>query len=383
MNEPPSSNGSHYSSQHNENFSLAFELSWTTLSTVGFGVVSVPADSNCRVMRYILATEAFLGVLYIGLCSALFFSKISRDLTKAHVTFSSAICLQYERDSTPGARSVGRSTDETEEKGSREGSELTSFPFLQFRVINDKGNYRGGEITDAELKGVVMSVRVLDKKPLNKMFSTAFGLDAVDDKGNALQHEEKGIDALTGAPTVQRMYRGMQLEPSRHPHFSNGPWYVRHLLDQKSPFLKNSVRRQIDQLAGWPAAWNSPEEIRERLDPTIYEVGMIFTGISGHTVSGVFKTQIWKPEDIYIGWKFVSISYLSRKPMCKEDDGKEHWKIDLSLIHDICPQDHGGNEALLGIREPQNVVRILRRQIDHQSSKEDNDVVIEALQDQQ
>lgn len=359
--------------QHNENFSLAFELSWTTLSTVGFGVVSVPAESNCRAMRYILATEAFLGVLYIGLCSALFFSKISRGLVTAHVSFSSAICLQYERDSTPGASSVGRNTDGTEEKESGEGDELTSFPFLQFRVINDKGNYIGGEITDAELKGVVVSVRVLDKKPLN---------NAVDDKGNALQHEEIGVDASPGAPTIQRMYQGMQLEPSRHPHLSNGPWYVRHLLDRKSPFLKNSARRQIDQLGGWPAAWNSPEEIRESLDPTIYEIGMIFTGISGHTASDVFKTQSWKPEDIYIGWKFVSISYLSRKPWCKEDDGKEHWKIDLSLIHDICPQDYGGNEAL-GIREPQNVVRLLRQQIDQQSNRDDdNDVLMEALQDQ-
>lgn len=52
------------------NFGTSFELSWTTFSTVGYGVVSPPANQNCHFIRFLLAIEAFIGVVYAGMCGA-------------------------------------------------------------------------------------------------------------------------------------------------------------------------------------------------------------------------------------------------------------------------------------------------------------------------
>jgi hypothetical protein len=76
-------------------FEIVFELSWTTFATVGYGAVSIPADQDCQGVRYMLATEAFIGILFSSFCSAIFYTKIARLHTRAHVTFSSAMCLQY------------------------------------------------------------------------------------------------------------------------------------------------------------------------------------------------------------------------------------------------------------------------------------------------
>jgi hypothetical protein len=81
-------------------FEFAFELSWTTFATVGYGVISIPSDEDCRGIRYVLFSEAFMGMLFSGFCTAIFSSKISRLNTKAQVTFSSALCLQYQQGVT-------------------------------------------------------------------------------------------------------------------------------------------------------------------------------------------------------------------------------------------------------------------------------------------
>jgi hypothetical protein len=80
------------------------------------------------------------------------------------------------------------------------------------------------------------------------------------------------------------------------------------------------------------------------LSPSIYEFSLIFTGISTETVNDVFKTQIFKPEDIYIGWQFVSMSYFD--PDKKIETPGQRWKVDMSLIHDIVPQIEGKQESL-------------------------------------
>jgi len=181
-----------------------------------------------------------------------------------------------------------------------------------------------------------------------------------------LQHEEYGSPTFSvrrpGVPNVKRTYRKVELARSHHPHFANGAWYLRHTLDHTSPFLASTIRRRLEQLGGWPASWNSHEEIRKCLNPTIYEIGMIFTGRSNPTGCDVFKAQTWTPEDIYIGWQFVSTSYLATKRRFTKDDGKRNWKVDHSLVHDICPQSHGGNEPLGTRTSGNNIVKFIVQQ---------------------
>ena len=77
-------------------FSDSFHLSWTTFSTVGYGVVS-PATgasgfdvpSKCVGIGILGSFEAFVGVLYAGTCGAILFGKVLRSQNNAQVGRSS------------------------------------------------------------------------------------------------------------------------------------------------------------------------------------------------------------------------------------------------------------------------------------------------------
>jgi hypothetical protein len=55
-------------------------------------------------------------------------------------------------------------------------------------------------------------------------------------------------------------------------------------------------------------------------------------------------------EDIYIGWTFALLGYMTKKSEGKEET-EPKIKVDLGLIHDILPQTGGGSEPL-GSRAP-------------------------------
>ena len=73
-------------------FSDCFHLSWTTFSTVGYGVIS-PATgasefevpSKCVGVGILGSFEAFVGVLYAGTCGAILFGKVLRSQNNAQV----------------------------------------------------------------------------------------------------------------------------------------------------------------------------------------------------------------------------------------------------------------------------------------------------------
>lgn len=336
-------------------FYVAFELSWNTFSTVGYGVVYIPAHLPCRGLQYVLATEAFIGVLYSGFCGAIFMAKISRNLVTAQVVFSSAVCLQYGKklnslpskaihdadSSTSPVEDNDKSTNKISEPSE---DELTSFPFLEFRVVNKSSNRRGIEITNAEIGCTVASVKLMETRP-NRPLSPSNDQD-FEEPVNDMQQDEQGVVAWSNQniPKVKRSYLHAPLGNSTHPHFGHGAWYFRHTLDHESPFLRGNVKRRIEEVGGWPAAWNDPTEMRSKLSPSIYEFSLIFTGISTETVNDVFKTQIFKPADIYIGWQFVSMSYFDQDS--KIETAGQRWKVDMSLIHDIVPQIEGKQESL-------------------------------------
>jgi len=81
----------------------AFTLSWTTFSTVGYGVVSTSTGTEhsdqreCALISIICTLESFLGLIYAATASAILFAKITRIQNHAQVTFSDAICIEYGR----------------------------------------------------------------------------------------------------------------------------------------------------------------------------------------------------------------------------------------------------------------------------------------------
>lgn len=49
----------------------------------------------CHIIRFTLAFEAFVGVIFAGFCSAILFAKMQRIEFGASVKFSSCLCLQF------------------------------------------------------------------------------------------------------------------------------------------------------------------------------------------------------------------------------------------------------------------------------------------------
>eukprot|EP01082_Thalassiosira_pseudonana_P000039 g421.t1 g421 contig1:1012873-1014592(-) len=90
-------NGENYDElSASERYEFAFELAWSTFTTVGYGAVSPPGDvSGCYAIRLVCAFVAFIGVIFGSTTAAIMYSKLMRLLAQAHVTFSSTLCVQY------------------------------------------------------------------------------------------------------------------------------------------------------------------------------------------------------------------------------------------------------------------------------------------------
>lgn len=79
----------------------SFALSWTTFSTVGYGMTyggissQQPDHGRCTSVIMILTTEALVGLLYSGMCAAILFGKVNRVQSHAPVIFSHALCIMY------------------------------------------------------------------------------------------------------------------------------------------------------------------------------------------------------------------------------------------------------------------------------------------------
>ena len=69
---------------YSERVADAYALSWTTFSTVGYGLVypqtSTEFDNQnrCAGVQFLCSVEAFLGVLFSGLCCAVLVAKVNR-----------------------------------------------------------------------------------------------------------------------------------------------------------------------------------------------------------------------------------------------------------------------------------------------------------------
>lgn len=134
-------------------FEMAFELSWTTFTTVGYGQVA-PSGEDCYPIRVCCSFFAFIGLLFNSLSAAIFFSKLERVLTKASVTFSSSVCLQFATIDADRGASMDSYRKMGFGLGSLEG-EAVPYPFLEFRIINDHANHKSRAVRNASCAALV------------------------------------------------------------------------------------------------------------------------------------------------------------------------------------------------------------------------------------
>ena len=162
-------------------FGDAFQLSWTTFSTVGYGII-FPATgasvfdvpTGCVGLGIIGSFEAFLGVLYAGFCGAILFGKVLRSQNNAQIFFSDPIVVRFGKEELSGGNSIGVTTsapnsprpvtvqvvnetrEEHDEEMGGEGGAASLLqedadkgipcPSLEFRLVNRLHDVPQGEI---------------------------------------------------------------------------------------------------------------------------------------------------------------------------------------------------------------------------------------------
>lgn len=164
----------------------AINLSWTTFSTVGYGMISPTTSAvyhdiengsgvgTCAVMSTLLSFESLVGILFVSFAAAILFVKLIQFQSNAQVKFSTVMIVKYGEG--VDAQDIDDPDDDDEEEEEEEEGErriknqskketLTPCPILIFRIVNLLHSSRNGEIVNAhvntvatvDLKNAVMS----------------------------------------------------------------------------------------------------------------------------------------------------------------------------------------------------------------------------------
>ena len=109
---------------------------------------------HCSGVVLLCTFEAFLGLIYAGMCAAILFGKVNRVQSHAHLSFANAVCLQYEEvdnnlfvdDDASDSDCDGCGTLEEEEgenvkSNSSFVEQMSDCPVLKFQVVNDVSQY--------------------------------------------------------------------------------------------------------------------------------------------------------------------------------------------------------------------------------------------------
>jgi len=327
---------------------FAFALSWTTFTTVGYGRIAPPGDDDgCYAVRFICSIEAIMGMCFVSMCSGIFYAKLLRFIGSAPVTFSSTLCVQYGKGLSDTAYNT---SDSSFSKGEDEEPDderfcqsilghksFNPYPVIEFRIVNNRANCppRKNEIWDAQVTGIV------ELSPENNDNS---------ERLNSLPSEQHSTD--------QKISCDLKLSPSFHPYFCR-TWFLRHILDESSPLLKEDVRRRLKERGphkGWDGKLNNYKDIRKGL-VEFTSIRIMMSGSSALSKGEVYAEKTYTYDDVFIGWKFIGVcfededepnsSQLFRRRRRSGASAEEtKTRVDLSLLHDICPQKGANYEPM-------------------------------------
>ncbi len=329
---------------------FAFALSWTTFTTVGYGRIAPPGDhAGCYGVRFICSIEAIMGMGFVSMCSGIFYAKLLRFIGSAPVTFSSTLCVQYGKGLTDTAYMSDSSFntgegEEPEGNGYYLGIPPSSFghkgfnpyPVLEFRIVNNRANCPPGknDIWDAQINAIV-------ELPLQQCET-------------AQRRNSLPLDQYS---TNKRINCNLKLSPSFHPNFSR-TWFLRHVLDESSPLLKDEVRIHLKERGRWDAKLNNYQDIRKGL-VEFNSIRIMMSGSSALSKGEVYAEKTYTYDDVFIGWKLVGVCFedggtmkssqlcrrSKRRPGLYSEETKT--RVDMSLLHDICPQKGADYEPML------------------------------------
>jgi len=322
-------------------FSDAFSLSWTTFTTVGYGNVYISSGNDfgtnqkavhCSPVVALCTCEAFIGLLYAGLCGAILIGKVSRTQSRALLTFANAICLQYKEQEDEFVDDYSTDSDvesvsDEEDLGDDYGKNssvkhmslrptsnvcrLKGCPVLKFQVVNDLSNKVGGDLIDATMK--IVGVK----------------------------------NQRTGGKLTHSQYCRVELVDFENPFFTR-VWHAAHVLDDRSPLLTPRAREGIKDNGGcWPRTWlQSPKSIRKKIN--FQNLIITVSGVSNISASTVYAYKQYKFSDVIVGFNFAPLVY--------ENEKTGVLKVDMDLINDVIEQQIGeGDDHLRNSSESRDL----------------------------
>lgn len=269
---------------------------------------------ECTWTVLLCTSEAFLGLLFAGMCAAILYGKVNRTQSHANILFSNAVCIQYEEeeeeidddeeendkllrtplffDDDDADATVAKDEENQLKEETKFVDQYNGCPILKFQVVNELANQEGGELVDCFMKAV--------------------GVKFKSRNGNATEHQ----------------YVRVNLVDYEHPFLSR-IWHGVHILDASSPLLTDAARERIRENHGsWPSKWFDPEIIRSKLE--FHDLNVMVTGLSNISAVTVHAYKRYKIGDVLIGFNFA--------PMVFRDIDKGNLEVDLSLSNDVREQ---------------------------------------------
>jgi hypothetical protein len=325
-------------------FSALFALSWTTISTVGYGntwpaLSKLDDEGNairCPAMNMLLMIEAFVGVCFAGGCGAILFGKVVQVQSQAQVEFSQPMVLRF----GTGVMSNDDADDSDDEGLVKKSGALPtsgiSCPILEFRVVNKLYKIPNGVITDASVNCVASMHEIIEEMDYDGNKASA-----VPSFGTLTSTVRvRGEDNITRIRLPKKIFLDLNIVNNEHPHFKRC-WTALHILNENSPLLSPKMRSRIRKNHGlWPNdkdKYNTAQYIRDNMN--FEEIIVSFNGVSMHTSCGVNAQKVYSKCDTAIGYQFVPV-------LEKEGDDV---KVQIDHLNDVT--DQAGSDAPLDMRK--------------------------------
>jgi len=340
-------------------FGDCFHMSWTTFSTVGYGLI-YPATgasdffvpTGCVGVGVLGSLESFMGVLYAGFCSAIVFGKVLRTQNHAQVYFSDPIVIRFgselsDRSSHNASEHImaeeAKEELDEEEGGEGGGNGLIMAkmkqkdipcPSLEFRLVNRLHDVPSGEIVEAKLTCVAILDPKLSKQnndtppDNNNSDMSPAGQLKVNDKttigelakvimDNDSRRANRHLDFHSTDSKQPHMFTKISLDADEHPYFRR-VWFGRHRLDQNSPLLTPAARNQVKLAGGyWPADMNNYQSIKSSLQ--FRHILVSISGTANANAASVYAQKVYDLVDVNVGYRFVPMNYHSDEGLLKTD----------------------------------------------------------------
>ena len=336
----------------------SWHLSWTTFSTVGYGMIFPQAagshenkessNTHCLGITILLSLESFVGITFVSFCSAIIFGRSTRYQSNAQITFSENMVIRF----GDGILDDDEDDLEGDHLGRIIHDECTPCPIIAFRMVNLLHSNRKGEIIDANVSVVVTVPPENADTSIasNAVFNDAFTKEAtprnsgvlskVGGRRNFFKHISRDTFLRPNAkldstgnihekslprhlPNLKRsvapglvvedenelqpnlVFSKLDVHPEHHPFFRR-VWRVSHVLDDHSPLLCKSMRQKIFENGGfWPPHMTHLQDLKDSIKFDNFMVS--FTGLSNTTFGEVFKQKVYTPNDLLYGYSFKSI----------------------------------------------------------------------------